>query len=225
MQYRLHYKTVLRIFIMLDQIQWLGHGSFVIQGPPLIYIDPWRVVRSAFHADAILVSHDHYEHCSQADINKLRGKNTVVIGNAAVAEQVENTTQLRPWHTMTIDRAAIKAVPAYTPDDAGHAKSAGGLGFIVSLNYYDIYYAGGTGIIPEMERIHPDIAILPIDGSGGVLNVEQAAEAVKQLGPRYVIPCNWGTLAGGATLIDAQEFKERVADRAEVIIPTRRSEA
>lgn len=209
---------------MIDQIQWLGHGSFAIQGPPIIYIDPWRVVRSVFHADAILVSHDHYEHCSQADISKLRGESTIVVGNAAVATQIENTTQLLPWHTLTIERAAVKAVPAYSPDDAGHPRSAGGLGYIISLNYYDIYYAGGTGIIPEFAQIRPDIAILPIDGIGGTLDVVQAVEAVKQLKPRYVIPCNWGTLAGGATLIDAQEFKERVADRAEVIIPSRRSE-
>lgn len=210
---------------MLDQIQWLGHGGFMIQGPPIIYIDPWRVVRSVFHADAILVSHEHYEHCSQADISKLRGESTVVIGNAAVAAQIENTTQLRPWHTMTIERAAIKAVPAYSPDDAGHPRSAGGLGYVISLNYYDIYYAGGTGLIPEFQQLRPDIAILPIDGVGGILDIEQAAEAVKQLAPRYVIPCNWGTLAGGATLIDAQEFKARVAGRAEVIIPSRRRES
>ncbi len=210
---------------MIDQIQWLGHGSFVIQGPPIIYINPWRVIRSVFHADAILVSHDHYEHCSLADIDKLKGDDTVIVGNNAVREQAEETVILRHWHTMTVDRAAIKAVPAYTPDDAGHPASANGLGFVISINYHDIYYAGDTGIIPEMARIRPDIALLPIDGNGGTLNVTQAVEVVRQISPKIVIPYNWGTIAGGATLVDAQEFKKQVGDLAKVIIPQGRAEA
>lgn len=209
---------------MIDQIQWLGHGSFILQGPPLIYINPWRVVRSVFHADAILVGHDHYEHCSQADINKLRGEATIVIGNDKVAEQIEDCTVLRPWHTITVDRAAIKAVPAYSPDDAGHPRAAGGLGFVISLNYFDIYYAGDTGIIPEMAQLRPDVAILPIDGSG-TLTPDEAVEVVKMMRPRWVIPSNWGTLAGGATHLDAQAFKEAIGDRAEVILPTRPGDA
>ncbi|GAB4509843.1 MAG: MBL fold metallo-hydrolase [Anaerolineae bacterium] len=207
---------------MIDKIQWLGHGSFVIQGPPLIYIDPWRVVRSVFHADVVLVSHDHYDHCSLPDIEKLRGPETRVITNDTVAAQLEGATVLRPWHSLSIDNASIKAVPAYSPRDLTHPQEEGGLGFVISLNYYDIYYAGDTQTIPEMSLIQPDIAILPIDGQG-TLTVDEAAELVKQMRPRWVIPCNWGTLADGATQYDAQRFKTLVGDRAEVLLlkPTR----
>lgn len=204
---------------MIEKIQWLGHGSFVIQGPPLIYIDPWRVVRSVFHADVILVSHSHYDHCSLADIQKLRGPDTQVVSNAAVAQMVENVTVLRPWHSISIDKASIKAVPAYS-HDLSHPKSEGGLGFVISLNYYDIYYAGDTQIIPEMDMIQPDIAILPIDGQG-TLDVAAAVEVIKKMRPRWVIPCNWGTISDGATQFDVQHFKSLVGDRADVIIPKR----
>ena len=54
---------------MIDRIQWLGHGSFFIQGPPLIYINPSRVTRRTFLADVILVGHAHQEHFSVADIS------------------------------------------------------------------------------------------------------------------------------------------------------------
>jgi len=57
---------------MIDRIEWLGHGSFFIQGPPLIYINPHRVVRRTFLADVILISHTHQEQFSVADIEKLR---------------------------------------------------------------------------------------------------------------------------------------------------------
>ena len=203
---------------MIEHIQWLGHGSILIDKSPIIYIDPWRIVKQSFDADIILVSHDHYDHCSVADIEKLRSDDTVVIGNEAVSAQVRDVTIIRPWQSMTIDRLSIKAIPAYTEDGFQHPKEQDGLGFVISMNYYDIYYAGDTGIIPEMSQIHPDIAILPIDGND-TLSVEQAIEVVDLLRPRWVIPCNWGKSGEGASTIDAVQFARKVGGRAEVILP------
>jgi L-ascorbate metabolism protein UlaG (beta-lactamase superfamily) len=203
---------------MIDRIQWLGHGSFAIQGTPLIYINPWRVTRSAFLADLILIGHDHYEHFSPADIEKLRDTQTVVVANEKVASQLESVKVLRPWQSITVERARVTAIPAYSPDGVHHPLEEGGLGFVISLDFYDIYYAGDTMKTPDMMRVHPDIAILPIDGHG-TLTVEEAAEVVREMRPRYAIPCNWGTIVTGATLQDAQRFKSAVGDRAEVIIP------
>ena len=209
---------------MIDNIKWLGHGSFFIQGPPYIYLDPWRVVRTTFDADIILVSHDHYDHCSIADIEKLRGKETVIIGNEQVAEKIESTTIIRPWQSMTFDRISIKAIPAYAPDGVQHQEINGGLGFIISMNYYDIYYAGDTKLIPEMERISPDIVILPIDNRD-TLSVKEAVEVVELLSPRWVIPSNWGSIGEGASIVDANEFKKQVGGRATVIIPSLNNES
>jgi L-ascorbate metabolism protein UlaG (beta-lactamase superfamily) len=202
---------------MLDNIKWLGHSAFLIEGPPVIFIDPWRVVRQPFNADVILVSHTHYDHCSPADIDKLRGPETQIIGNEDVADRIEGTTVLRPWHTLNIDRLSIKAVPAYHPDSIQHPKSAGGMGFVLSINYYDIYYAGDTGLIPEMKHVHPDIAILPINGSD-TLSVDDAIEAVNILKPRYTLPCKWGSPDETVSIVEARRFKKQVADITDVIL-------
>lgn len=199
---------------MINQIQWLSYGGFFIQGPPLIYINPVRVTRTTFHADVMLIGHHHSEHFSLADITKMRGAQTRIFTNETVAREIEGSEVLRPWQSVVIDRAGIKAVPAYSPDAWQHPLADGGLGFIISLNYYDIYYAGDTQIIPEMARIHPDIAILPIDGNG-TLTVKEAVEVVKQMRPRWVIPCNWSK----ATQADVRLFKQQVSGRAEVIVP------
>ena len=206
---------------MIDRIQWLGHGSFVIQGPPIIYLNPWRVARNVFHADVILISHEHFEHCSMADVEKLRGPDTLVIGSERVAREIPDCTVLRPWQSLSIDRASFKAVPAYSPNDWRHPITDGGLGFIISLNLYDIYYAGDTQIIPEMARIRPDIAILPIDGRG-TLSVEDAVEVVKEMRPRWVIPSNWGSLDGGSR-VDVLTLREQLRDLAEVLVPEQQS--
>jgi len=200
---------------MIEQIQWLGHGSFFIQGPPLIYINPSRVTRNTFLADVILVGHHHDEHFSMADITKLRGPQTRILTNEFLAKEIEGSSIIRPWQSIMIDRAGIKAIPAYSSKGWQHPQSDGGLGFIISVNYYDIYYAGDTQTIPEMSTIHPDIAILPINGNG-TLTVLEAVEVVKQMRPRWVIPCNWGP----GTQADARLFKKEVGGRAEVILPT-----
>ena len=199
---------------MIDQIQWLGHGGFFIQGPPLIYINPSLVTRNTFLADVILVGHHHDEHFSVASINKLRGPQTRILTNEYLTREIEGSQIIRPWQSIVVDRAGIKAIPAYSPNSLLHPQSDGGLGFVISVNYYDIYYAGDTQIIPEMSTIHPDIAILPIDGRG-TLTVDDAVEVVKMMRPRWVIPCNWGI----ATQADARLFKKAVSGRAEVILP------
>ncbi len=199
---------------MIDQIRWLGHSSFFIQGPPLIYINPRRIVRSTFHADVILIGTADEEHCSPADIQKLRGDKTRILGNAAVANEVEGCEILRPWQSTQVDRAGIKAIPAYSPRSLQNPQDKGGLGFVISLNYYDIYYTGETQQIPEMERIVPDIVLLPIDGSG-TLTVMEAVEVVKLIRPRWVIPYNWEP----GQEAEARRFKREVGDRSTVILP------
>jgi L-ascorbate metabolism protein UlaG (beta-lactamase superfamily) len=200
---------------MKDSIVWLGHASFRIDGPPVIYIDPWRVPRTRQPADIILITHDHYDHCSPADVEKLRGPETMVIGNAMAAAVINDVTVLRPWQTINVGRASIKSVPAY---NSHHPQSFDGLGYIISLNHYDIYYAGDTDLIPEMDRIRPDIAILPIGGRQ-TMNAVQAAEAVRRLRPRWVIPSHWGSPAEGGTKVDVRSFTENVGDAADVILP------
>lgn len=203
---------------MIESIKWLGHGSFLICGEQNIYIDPWRVVKSEYSADIILISHDDFDHCSIADVNKLRHENTVIIGNERVADQIEGTTILRAWQSMSVGRVRITAVPAYSKDGHQHPKERGGLGFVISMNYYDIYYAGDTKLIPEMDHLHPDIAILPIDGRD-TLNLAEAVQAVGKLHPRWVLPSNWGTSTDGASSVDAVEFRRLVGDTSEVLLP------
>ncbi len=202
---------------MIDQIQWLGHSSFAILGTPLIYINPRRVTRISRPADAILIGHDHYEYCALADIEKLRGPNTQIIASDRAARQLEdyNCTTLRPWQSVSVGRACIKGIPAYSP---ALGSSDENLGFVISINYFDIYYAGHTGVIPEMASLHPDIAILPIDGNG-TMTASEAAQVTIQMQPKWVIPCNWGFNTSGTNRVDAQIFTREVGNKPQVVLP------
>lgn len=202
---------------MIDQIHWLGHAGFRIDGPPLIAINPWRVARTPFRADVILISNDAYDHCSPADIDKLRGPHTLIIGNpgAALAFGPE-VKVLRPWQSINVGAARITAVPAYT-FNAHHPVAKGELGFVISIGYYDIYYAGCTDLVPELAQVRADVAILPIAAGPGTLTLERQAALARQLGASWVIPSHWGTLGG--TAYEVQALSRALRGSAEVLQP------
>jgi L-ascorbate metabolism protein UlaG (beta-lactamase superfamily) len=204
---------------MIDRIQWLGHGSFLIQGPPLLYINPWRVSRRAFHPDAILITNDLYDHCSPGDVDKLRGVQTMIIASPAASTALgDGALRLRSWQSVNVDGARITAVPAYTRSDY-YPASKGGLGFVISIDYYDIYYAGTTDFVPELEKLRCDVAILPLSGGPGTLNLERTVQFVRVLQPRWVIPSHWGTMGG--TALDVQALERALSGLAAVVAPER----
>lgn len=203
---------------MIDQIQWLGHASFCINGSPRIYIDPWRIQDGSPPADVILITHEHYDHCSPPDIEKLMTPDTRLIVGEGVARVLRDEFPLeilRPWQSVNIGRAHIKALPAYTFDDY-HPPRRGDVGFMISLNFYDIYYAGDTDLIPEMRTIGCDIAILPVSAKEGLMTIDHARRVVELMRPSFVIPSHFGSPEGG-NRIDAKALETAVQDIAEVM--------
>src|SRR5437016_13982730 len=74
--------------MLVDAVEWLGHSGFRIRaGRSFVYIDPYRVA-DAPKADLILITHDHYDHFSPQDVERLSTKDTEVIAPAAVAEKL-----------------------------------------------------------------------------------------------------------------------------------------
>ena len=202
---------------MLANIHWLGHASFLIDSALTLYIDPFRVPTSLPPADVILITHEHYDHFSLTDIERLSKKDTQIITNQRITEQLSdnhNVVTLRPWQSVNIGQANIKAIPAYTLDDY-HPAVREDLGFVVALNRYDIYYAGDTDFVPDLRSLRCDIAILPVSAKEGLMTVEETVAFVKSLQPQVVIPSHYGTSEGG-NLIDARALETALGNIAKV---------
>jgi L-ascorbate metabolism protein UlaG (beta-lactamase superfamily) len=207
---------------VIDRIHWLGHASFRINGPPhedgtVVYIDPWRLPPESPLADLILISHDHHDHCSIRDIGLISKQDTIIIASRRAADQIGPMAHtIEPWRGgITVKDVFIRAVPAYTINKVYHAREFGGLGFLISMMQHDIYFAGDTDLIPEMEKIGCDVALLPVGGAF-TMNCDEAAEAVRSLAPQYAIPMHYGVEIPGSK-DDGRRFCQLVNGGTEAI--------
>jgi L-ascorbate metabolism protein UlaG (beta-lactamase superfamily) len=202
---------------MADNIFWLGHDSFRLKGEKVVYIDPWKLAAGAEKADVLLITHDHYDHFSQDDIAKISKADTVFVAPPTVASKLRGKPiAVKPGDKLTAAGVPIEVVPAYNPNKKFHPKSAGHVGYIVTLNGKRIYHAGDTDLIPEMAQIKCDIALLPVSGTY-VMTATEAAEAANTLKPALAIPMHYGDPEVVGTRRDAEEFKRLARVPVEIL--------
>ncbi|MFH1146718.1 MAG: MBL fold metallo-hydrolase [Pseudomonadota bacterium] len=196
---------------------WLGHDSFLLMtAGRAVYFDPFQLSENLPPAELILISHEHFDHCSPEDVGKIRrGKTAIVTDRAAAAKLKGNITIVQPGQQITIEGISIETVPSYNTDKKFHPVSAAWLGFIVTVNGVRVYHAGDTDFIPEMKDIRTDIALLPVSGTY-VMTAEEAAEAALAIRPALAIPMHYGSIVG--TEKDAARFEELLKGKVEVKI-------
>ena len=205
--------------IMQGGIRWLGHDTFKISGERQIYTDPYNIAKSD-NADIILISHDHYDHCSPDDVKKVQGPNTVIVTTGDCAQRLTgNIRTVKPGDKINVEGIDIEAVPAYNTnkmDQQGnlyHPKEKGWVGFVFTVKGQRIYFAGDTDLIPEMKSIKADIAFLPVSGTF-VMTADEASQAAQELNPQLAIPMHYGTIVGSSA--DATNFADLLKGKIEV---------
>ncbi len=200
---------------VVKKIHWLGHDGFRIDSDKIIYLDPYQI-KSTRPADIIFVSHEHFDHCSEPDIEKIQKKNTVIVTDAATVKKLKGTVRVvKPGDKLTVETIQVEVVPAYNTNKNFHPKSSGMLGFIITIEGVRIYHAGDSDFIPEMNNIKTDIALLPVSGTY-VMTAEEAINAALAIKPQVAIPMHFGAIVGSAK--DAKLFAERLAGKVEVVI-------
>ena len=191
---------------MIDNIHWLGHDSFRIEGDVTIYIDPWKLAAGSPPADLILITHEHSDHFSLDDIDLIRTPQTEFVVIAAVAAKLSGQVHtVKPGDRLTVRGVAIEALPAYNLVKKFHPREKGHVGYVLTLGGQRIYHAGDTDAIPEMRDLQPDIAMIPVSGTY-VMDVDEALEAVKLLKPGLAIPMHYGAIVGSDA--DALRFQQ-----------------
>lgn len=191
---------------MLDKIYFINHDCFRIEGDVVVYTDPFHVPDNLPKADLILISHDHFDHCSPEDLDKLKKDDTTYVAIGACRDQLSGDVKIvKAGDKLEAKGVTIEVVPAYNTDKNFHPKAQGHVGYIFSVGGQRIYFAGDTDHIPEMKDFECDIALLPVSGTY-VMTAEQAVGAARDIGPKVVIPMHYGDIVG--TRDDAVRFSK-----------------
>ena len=210
---------------MLDakkDITWLGHDGFSLAGKDAtVVIDPFQLEKEV-GADILLITHAHYDHCSIEDIKKVLKNSTVIVTEPESAakikeENIEAEVKIAtPGETLRFGETIIETVPAYNVDKKFHPRDNNWLGFIVTLDGTRVYHAGDTDLIPEMDGIRTDIALLPVSGTY-VMTADEAVKAVRKIQPKTAVPMHYDAIVG--TVEDASRFSDALQGVCEIVIP------
>ncbi len=178
-------------------ITCIGHGTLMFSfGGKIIHVDP--VGQEADYtqmpkADLILITHEHGDHLDPAAIKTLTKEGTQVVLTEACSQSVPGGIVMGNDDVKTIAGLKIEAVPAYnivhewSRGKPYHPKGQGN-GYVITFGDKQVYVAGDTENIPEMEQLKSiDVAFLPMNVPY-TMTPEMAADAARTIKPKILYP-------------------------------------
>lgn len=168
------------IFGRMD-INWLGHSCFRIRGKQAAIItDPFPpdigYTLGKPTADIVTVSHQHHSHAYDKGV----GDNTRVITGPGEYE---------------IKGVLIIGIATFHDGDGGKVRGKNTV-YLIELDGITVCHLGDLGHVLTTEQVEEvddvDVLLLPV-GGGSTINASTAAEVIRQIEPKVVIPMHYKT--------------------------------
>lgn len=193
------------------------HSSIKISKEKIIYIDPFKIQKEIHDADIIFITHEHYDHYSTEDIEKIEKQDTIIVAPKTVKalSKMKNVIMVEPNNTYEVNGIKIETVPSYNINKQFHPKKSEWVGYIIQIDNTRYYIAGDTDITPEIKQVKCDVALVPVGGTY-TMTYEEAAELVNIIKPKIAIPTHYGSIVGMKE--DGDKFKELVNPETECMI-------
>ena len=195
---------------MLDNIEVLYHSSIRIDKEKIIYIDPFKIDKNYNDADIIFITHDHYDHYSEEDIDKVINENTTIIIPEELLTKLlrkginkNAIITVEPNKNYMVQGIKFETIPAYNANKTFHPKENGWIGYIIIINGIRYYIAGDTDITEENRKVRCDVAFVPV---GGIytMDFKEASSLINEINPKIAVPIHYGSVVG--TEQDAIDF-------------------
>ena len=197
---------------MLEDIQVLCHSSIKMNKGKVIYIDPFKISENYNDADIIFITHDHYDHYSEEDIDKVKKDDTVIIVPEELLTKVlrkgfrqDYIIAVVPNQSYMVEGIEFKTVPAYNTNKQFHPKENEWVGYIIEIKGVKYYIAGDTDITEENKKVKCDVALVPVGGTY-TMDFKEAAYLINEIKPKIAVPIHYGSVVG--TNQDAIDFSK-----------------
>jgi L-ascorbate metabolism protein UlaG (beta-lactamase superfamily) len=196
-------------------ITWLGHAAtkIVAGDGTVILIDPFLEgnptapddAKTQARVDLMLITHGHGDNMGDAvKIAQLHQPHIIAMNELCGYLSTKgakdcsggNTGGTQEWNGLRV--TMVDAIHSSSIQEGNQTLYAGlAVGFIIRFkDGFTVYHAGDTDVFAGMEIIgrlyKPDVALLPI-GSHFTMGPLEAAEAIRLLGVKRVIPIHYGT--------------------------------
>ena len=159
-------------------VTWLGHGCFRLRGRGAAAVtDPYPpsigLKLSRLDADLVTVSHPHENH--------------------SYTQVVRDAYEIDGPGEYEVAGISVIGVPTFHDSEKG-AKKGRNTVYLLEIDDVRVCHLGDLGHRlddAEAEAISsPDVLLVPVGGRNA-MNAAQAAEVVRQLEPRYVVPMHY----------------------------------
>ena len=195
---------------MLENIDVLCHSSIRMNKEKIIYIDPFKIDKNYKDADLIFITHDHYDHYSEDDIDKVKKDETVFIVPEELLTKLlvrgynkNNIITVEPNMQYMVEGIKFETIPAYNMNKQFHPKENEWVGYVIEIKGIRYYIAGDTDITEENKKVKCDVAFIPVGGTY-TTDFKEAAQLVNEIKPKIAVPTHYGSVVG--TKQDATDF-------------------
>ncbi len=159
-------------------VTWLGHGCFRLRGrSAAVVTDPFPpsigLKLPRLDADLVTISHEHENH--------------------SYTQVMRDAYEIRGSGEYEVAGVSVIGVPTFHDAQKG-AKHGRNTVYLIEIDDVRVCHLGDLGHAlddAEAEAISaPDVLLVPVGGHTSI-NAAQAAEIVRQLEPRYVVPMHY----------------------------------